>query len=82
MATFNLFFFFLLGWVGLGLGGVRRFHNNIYIFSNPTEFGCISHPIYRCYDMLAVCLPVRLANTVSRFRAVIQDKLDKPENVI
>ena len=33
---FNLFF---LG-VGLALGwGVRRFHNNIYMFPNPTEIG-------------------------------------------
>ena len=35
-ANFNHFF---LG-LGLALGwGVRRFHNNIYMFSDPTEFG-------------------------------------------
>ena len=34
--TFNL----ILSWVGLALGwGVRRFHNNIYMFSSPTELG-------------------------------------------
>ena len=34
-ATFNLFF---LG-VGVALGwGVCRFHNDVYMFSNPTEF--------------------------------------------
>ena len=31
--TFNLFFW---GWVGLGLGRVRRFHNSMYMFPNPT----------------------------------------------
>ena len=29
-----------LGW------GVRRFHNNIYMFSNPTEFGHIIFAIF------------------------------------
>ena len=30
-------------WVGLALGwGVRRFQNNVYIFSNPTEFWLIA----------------------------------------
>ena len=29
----------MFSWVGLALGwGVRRFHNNIYTLSNPTEF--------------------------------------------
>ena len=42
-ATFNLVF---LG-VGLALGwGVRRFHSNIQMFSNPTEFVNRKHPIY------------------------------------
>ena len=28
----------IFSWVGLALGGgVRRFHNNIYMFPNPTE---------------------------------------------
>ena len=37
IATFNNLIFL---WVGLALGwGVRRFHNNIYMFPNPTEFG-------------------------------------------
>ena len=35
-ATFNLCF----SWVGLAVGwGVRRFHNNVDMFSNPTEIG-------------------------------------------
>ena len=41
-ATFNLIF--------LGLGwpwgwGARRFHDNVYIFSNPTELGTRKHRI-------------------------------------
>ena len=36
MPHFNLIF----SWVGLALGwGVRRFHTNIHMFSNPTSFG-------------------------------------------
>ena len=35
-ATFDL----ILSWVGLALGwGFRRFHDHIYMFSKPTEFG-------------------------------------------
>ena len=36
-ATFSPIFSW--GWVRLGLWGVRRFHDNIYMFSNPTEVG-------------------------------------------
>ena len=44
IATFNLFFF----WVGLALGlGVRRFHNNIYMFPNPTYFGISQTPVIK-----------------------------------
>ena len=40
-ATFSLIF----PWVGLTLGwGVRRFHNNIDTFPNPTEFGISQTP--------------------------------------
>ena len=35
-ATFDLFF---LGWVGLGLVSSSVFHNDIYVFSHPTEIG-------------------------------------------
>ena len=36
--------YFFLGWV-VALGwGVRRFHSNIYMFSNPTEFGISQTP--------------------------------------
>ena len=32
-------------WLGLALGwGVRRFHDHIYMFSNPTEFGKLQTP--------------------------------------
>ena len=45
-ATFSLFFLGV-GCVGLGLGwGVRRFHNNIYMFSSPTEFGALQTPYW------------------------------------
>ena len=38
------FFQAYISWVGLALGwGVRRFRNNIYIFSNPTEIGIIAN---------------------------------------
>ena len=34
-------------WVGLALGwGVRRFHNNIYVFPDPTELGQSQTPHY------------------------------------
>ena len=36
-----------LGWVGLGLAlgwGVRRFHNNVYVFFNPTELDISQRP--------------------------------------
>ena len=47
-ATFNLFF----AWVGLALGwGVRRFHNNMHIVSNPTEFRKSQTP-YSCRCVL------------------------------
>ena len=36
----------LFAWVRLAGGfGIRRFHRNIYMFSNPTDFGIIAkHP--------------------------------------
>ena len=37
--------YFFLGWVGLGLWGVRRFHSDIHAFFNPTEFGKIANTI-------------------------------------
>ena len=36
---------FFFGWVWVMGWGVRRFHDYIYMFSNPTEF-CISHTRY------------------------------------
>ena len=54
-ATFNLFF----SWVGLALGwGVRRFRNNIYTFSNPTEFGKSQNILFRSLEG-AEAAPVR-----------------------
>ena len=45
IATFDLFFLR----VGLALGwGVRRFHDNTYMFSNPTEFGESQTPYSVC----------------------------------
>ena len=49
--------YFFLGWVGLGLWGVRRFHNNIYMFLHPRELVDCEHPILHTifgYDCDAV----------------------------
>ena len=45
-ATFNLFF---LGVIGLVLGwGVRRFHNNTYMFSQPNRIRKIANTLFIC----------------------------------
>ena len=45
-ATFNHF-----SWAGLALGwGVRRFHNDIYMFSNKPEFGKSRTPYYLLWE--------------------------------
>ena len=46
--------FTLYSWVGLALGwGVRRFHDGIDMFSNPTEFGQSQH-----YSISLVVMPL------------------------
>ena len=35
---------FFLVWAGHGLWGVRRFHNDIPMFTNPTEYGKSQRP--------------------------------------
>ena len=71
MPLFNLNF----SWTGLALGwGVRRFHDDIKMFSNPTEFGvCRKHPSVaaggRC------CWYLLLRVSVADTRMFVADKV-------
>ena len=52
-ATFLTFHF---SWVGLacGLGSFRRFHNSIYMFSNPTAFGKSHNSLLKAFEHTCV----------------------------